>query len=1126
MLVVVLFVFSSMLADASPGNRRIVRLSGARSAGTVQVAGRTVPDLAVADRLLVGVRSRAGKVCTAAVSVSQIGGQVERSLGDGRLLVVDLPKDSDILEIAEGLKARPDIEFAEPDRVVYSTVIPDDPEYANQPHLPKIVCAPGWDIGTGSKDVIIAIVDSGIDTDHPDLADRLWTNPNEVANGQDDDDGPYDNKYVDDLRGWDFYDNDNDPEAIPNGIDEDHDGTPDEQVNHGTLAAGLAAAAANGFGAVGVSWNATIMPLKIFGSDGTTLVSTVVEAMYYAARKGAHIVNLSIGAPYEQSFTGPIVELWNRGGLTVAAGGNDGDEIRDRQSTWSSPTCNNGPNPLADNMVLGVGGLTYQDRKASWSNYDGSTKGDFVEVFAPGINVYGPGVYFPSMPAFNTYFTSKSGTSFAAPLVSGLAALLKAQDMSRTGADLIQIIRSNCDNIDALNPGYVGKLGAGRINVARALGADLPVAAPTDVAAADTAGDQGGSITVTWIKSVDDGAGANTVIGYAVSRAQGALPAQVAPADAAWEEIASLPAGSAQYVDEGVDDGIAYYYRVAAVAATSRNESDPVGPVFSFDDSAPPRIETLSVQDHPFDNGQAIDLDWTGYTGSQDLIQFRIYRDSRPFSSVLGMMPLTTLSNPDVRSYTDTPTADGVDYHYAVTALDGLGNERKDVLDAGPVQSFANGPVTLASGLHMMGPLAVPADEHPATLFGIPASQLNYARYNTALGAYDVYGGEPIAEPLKLRLGQGFWIRFDTPLTFTPSGTTVPAGNLDIDVAAGWHQLANPFFGAMDFSATTVTYNGNTMDLTSADTLDIARSYAWKYNRLTGDYEVLHPLIGTGTTVEPWEALWVLIEKPCTLTLARPTGTTSVQSRGEPPATTQTGEWLVQLVARGAGSVDAANYCGVSTAPSGIQSPPRAVSGVDLYFVDSVQTDSGARYATAFEASAGTEMSWEFELAWDGPQDSVSIAWPDLSRVPAGYSLTLRDRDSGRAVSMRHQTGYTVRATSATGVRHFTVEATKSPSGSVQITSLAARPASGGAQVVFALSRAAACTVEVMNIAGRRVSTVENGGVRAAGANSVVWTGRNSSGARVPSGQYLVRIKAQAEDGTTTSALRSVRIRR
>jgi subtilisin family serine protease len=1128
----------SSFADA--GKWRWVNLRTSPHAARVQSAAMSGPDYAVADRVLVGVNPSTSAASTAS-ALAVVGGSVSARLAHGRVLVVELPAGSDVAGAVASLQGKPGVAYAEPDRRVWlcgpavvsasmpvrgpwlsaltravlPAAIPTDPEYVNQPHLPQIKAPGAWDIGTGSSRVVIAFVDSGIDPDHPDLSDRIWTNPGEVpGNGRDDDL----NGFVDDVHGWNFYDDNNDVEARPVA------GASNEQVSHGTLGASLAAAAANGWGTVGVAWQATIMPVKIFSHDGDTAVSTVIRAMQYAVDNGCDIMNLSIGAGYESSFSPPIVDLYNRGGLTVAAGGNESQQLTATKATWVSPACNNGlaGRELIDNMVLGVGGVDSLDRKASWSNYDATSSSNFIEVFAPGLNIHGAGVYYPSVSGFGSYFTNNSGTSFAAPLVSGLCALLLGQDPSRKGADLIRIIRSNCDNIDAKNPGYAGKLGAGRINCARAMGADVPPAPPTSVQAVDTAGDSGGSVTLTWTKSSDDGGGSGAVTGYVVSRAEGALPASVS---GVWTDIATLAAGTALYVDATTADGVDYYYRVAAIDGTHRVESEAVGPVQSRDDTAPDRIDTLTVQDHPLDSGGAIDLDWSGYVGAPDIAIFRIYRSSRAFTSVAGKTPYVTLTNPSARSYTDTGVVDGADYYYAITAVDDHGNERKDVRAAGPVQSFANGAITFGAGTRMIATAVAPADEDLATFLGLSPAAFRAARWDPTTAAYRTYAAGSGSDLLKARLGRGYWLNLSAGHTFTPSGAAAPAGDFSVDVVPGWQQLGNPFFGPLDFSLSTVTYGGTVMDIFSAGDAGILRSYAWTYNATTGDYELVHPDFGLKAQVPPWTGLWVLADKACTLTFVRPSSAASIAAARTRTASADPDAWVVQLQARGDNSVDAANYLGVKSSANGVVSPPRSDGGVELAFTDAPGLSPGA-YATSFYASARQSMFWDLRVTWARSQSAIEVQWPDLSTVPSGLSLILTDLDTGRRVSMRHQAGYRFTPTASTGTRHLRVEA-RAAGGAVRISALSSAPTgAGGAQVVFTLSSDAMCDVTILNIAGRPVRVVETGGVHGAGVNTVTWDGRSSAGTAVPSGQYLLRVTARAEDGTAATALRLMRVGR
>lgn len=1099
--------------------RKLVDLSRYGQAKMVRVAGVLRPNLAVADRVLIGVRWgwRVGSDLVAAVRAE--GGTIQPGPPDTSLLVVDLPEGSDILAVAQRFRRRPDVAFAQPDRLVYTTLTPSDPDYPLQTHLPQIKCPQAWDVSTGNSSVVIAIIDTGVYTSHPDLEDRIWTNPGEIpGNGIDDDR----NGYVDDVHGWNFWDENNDVVPRPDGIDQNYDGEADEQVNHGTLSAGLAAAAANGVGTVGVTWYATIMPLRVFPDDGSTYVSTVVRAMEYAVRNGAYVMNLSLGSMFDPAFTAPVVEMWSRGGLTVSAAGNSGEQITDSESTWASPACNDGNSPLLENMNIGVGSVDAYDRKAVWSNYDGSSGKHFVDVFAPGVDLYGPAMYFPSLPAFTTLYTRNSGTSFSAPLVAGLVALLKGHAPGMSNAAIVQAIRNSADNLDAANPGYAGKMGAGRVNAARTLGVDLPPQPVTEYTARDRTGDNGGACLLTWVKSADDGGGAMSVTGYIVSRAEGTLPTD----ESGWTDIATLPPGSTQYVDMTTVDGTDYWYRVATIAPGHRVESPVAGPVTSRDDLPPPKVLTLVVRDHPGDNGGAMDLDWTGYEGSSDLVAFAIYRHTRPFRSILGLTPLTILSDPDARTYTDSTTQDGVDYYYAVVGVDAHGNKEWDVTATGPVQSFGNMQVRFAAGLHMLASPVVPADGHPATLFGIAPETLRYARYDPALSDYVRYSGEPLPDFLRVRLGQGFWIMFDHEVTASADGVTAPAGSVEVTLRPGWQQVGNPYLAPMQFAALTVTYAGNTMDLPSAESQGIMRSYGWVYDRTTGEYELVHATLGNHPSIAPWEGFWVLADKTCTLTLTRPTGTAPATATSATVRPAADGGWPVQLVARGRSQSDSVNYFGVSSCGNAIENPPRLGPGPELTFVEVSGARPGARCATSFVASAQADMRWRFNVDWQEAQGTVTLSWPDLSRVPRDYDLYLHDLDQDKRVSMRQQAGYVVDATESAGTRRFAIEASRRRTGPALVTALSVKPAGQGSQVVFTLSKPASCTVAVMNIAGRVVREVERDRLRGAGTQTAAWDGRSRDGTPVPAGVYLVKVTARGEDGTVTSALRNIRLAR
>lgn len=1015
---------------------------------------------------------------------SRMEGRVLKRLAGGSVLLMEVPRDR-AMRVSTLRTADPSVRFVEPNGMIYPLIVPDDPEYHRQYHLPLIRAPEAWNVTTGSRGVVIAVVDTGVDIDHPDLVGRT-------------------------VGGWDFIENDADPRPKPDP--DNSSSAANDQLSHGTLVAGIAAATGNdGWGTAGVDWNARIMPIKVFGPSGGSTVATVIEGIDFAIDNGADIINLSVGGTYNESFTPAIIRARNAGILVVAAAGNAGRQLTDLDSTWESPVCNIGDG----NYVLGVGSTDRNDLRASFSNYDGSSARLFVDVMAPGEGIYGPGYYNPAYPDFSSYFTTNSGTSFSVPMVSGLAALLLAQNPSATPAQLIAAIRAGCDDIDALNPGFAGKLGAGRINLARTLGAPLAPRPPRDLQASDTEDDFGGSITLTWRASLDDGAGGNTVTEYVILRRRSTA--------GSFAEIARVPAGTTRYEDTTVIDGVDYYYMLRATDGSLSTDSNIAGPVQSFNDRPPPPVEGVYAEDRPNDDGGAIIVGWNRYDAPEDFSHFAIYRSTTRFTSVGAMQPRAEIPDAEVTRYVDETTIDGLDYYYAVIAVDQFGNRETRSTVVGPVQSFANGPMTLAAGVHMFGSPVEPVDGEPTTLFEIEPSELQMARWPARGGDYTIYSGPG---SLPIELGRGYWLKLQRETTFVPAGNMAPSGSLQVSLEPGWHQLANPYFGSMNLAAATVVYQGTTMDLPSADAANVMRQVMWTYDRAAGGYELVAPFLGIGESqIAPWQGFWVRVEKPCLFTLPRPgvIGVTEVP-RSE-TANSHAGDgWIARLSARGSASVDRDNFFGVSPqmASNGpLHSPPPAPGAVQLSFTDS----RGAPSAGAFSPAEAREINWNLTVLGTAGEQ-VEVWCPNPDQIPRGWSVTLVDEVSNSAVDIRRGASYRFALRDDETARPMTLRLTHI-GGLLTLSSVSAHAtAAGGAEVSFYVSSAAHTTVEVLNIAGRTVRVVESGMPRPAGTAQIAWDGRSDAGLAVPSGMYLVRVHATGESGTQTQAMRTVSIRR
>jgi subtilisin family serine protease len=322
--------------------------------------------------------------------------------------------------VASQLQAEPGVIYAEPDSTFHAAIIPNDPLYPQQwglatPSAVDIDAPAAWDITTGNPSTIIAVLDSGIDTTHIEFAGRLWTNP------------------ADGTHGWNFIDNNAD-------ITDDN--------GHGTHVAGIIAATGdNGNGVAGVNWQAQIMPLKIIDASGNGSTDNAVSAVYWAVAHGARVINASWDGPsYSQALADAISYANSQGVVFVAAAGN---EASNNDVVADYPADYRFANEISVAAVDASGNL------ASFSNYGAAS----VDLGAPGVNIVStyPGGY-----------QTLSGTSMAAPFVTGVASLILGLNPSLTAAQVVSLILSNTVPL----PSLAGRtVTGGLLDAARAVAA-------------------------------------------------------------------------------------------------------------------------------------------------------------------------------------------------------------------------------------------------------------------------------------------------------------------------------------------------------------------------------------------------------------------------------------------------------------------------------------------------------------------------------------------------------------------------------------------------------------------------------------------------------------------------------
>jgi len=325
-----------------------------------------------------------------------------------------LPKDADVAPTIQKLRQEPDIVWAEPDYIRRPLGLPagqeatpqgavaSDSASDQQWHLAAARVPEAWDYLTsqgkpagGSRDIMVAVIDTGVDYTHPDLAANMWVNGGEIAGNGQDDDG---NGYVDDIHGVNVVANSGDP--------------MDDQ-GHGTHVAGIIAALANGTGVEGVAYNVRIMAVKVSQPNGAMAVSDIAKGIQYAVAMGADIINMSFGSYTRSQAEEDALTMASAQAVLVAGAGNDGKV--DLPGPGGADMY-----PAAYSWVLGVMASDQSGVRTSWSNYD-YQPGDLdeYELMAPGVNIWS------TLPG--QQYAGWSGTSMSAAVVSGVAALVRTQ---------------------------------------------------------------------------------------------------------------------------------------------------------------------------------------------------------------------------------------------------------------------------------------------------------------------------------------------------------------------------------------------------------------------------------------------------------------------------------------------------------------------------------------------------------------------------------------------------------------------------------------------------------------------------------------------------------------------------
>ncbi|MDE0482155.1 MAG: S8 family serine peptidase [Candidatus Poribacteria bacterium] len=474
-------------------------------------------------------------------------------------------------------------------------IVPDDPKYSEQWSLPLINLPQAWAIEKGNRDVVIAIIDSGIDYTHDDLANKIWVNPGEIADNGLDDDG---NGYIDDMHGWDFTDA---PNLQAEGDFIEGDNEPIDESGHGTHVAGIAGAMPNnGIGIAGVAWNCSLMAVRAglsLGGGSRMQDDDSAAAIVYAADNGASIINMSWGSSQHSFVIQDAIDYaYSRGAVLIGAAGNS----QEAESIF----------PAGYRKVISVASTTQHQQRYYKSNFGAS-----VDIGAPGNAILSTQI--------NNGYRILTGTSMAAPHVAGVAALMRSKRSNLTHEEVRQILVNTTEVIlEKESDEPDSKLvGAGTLNAERALLASSVLQARIHAPQTNS----GGSTSITFIGT----AGGYKFKSWQLFYGSSSVPTTYVP----FTDPISTQKVAEQLTVWDTTDIPEDVYTVRLVV-TGRDGSQTHDQVVLTVDRTPPKIYSVTATETLYRDSSTTIFTWATDDVTRDTFYFRRSGQITPFASI------------------------------------------------------------------------------------------------------------------------------------------------------------------------------------------------------------------------------------------------------------------------------------------------------------------------------------------------------------------------------------------------------------------------------------------------------------------------------------------------------------